>query len=211
MPRGNDPDAVQEFRDTHGITGNAEALIRAHRATQDPAVQQASLKQINAKATEELDLGEVEGQLEEGETLDSAVVRGNAIVAVVYDKEGRASKRVFPANDSYKAPAGASGQAVARAADQADAEMQAEVARLREERAQRLAEEAKKIDEEMNQELEKLREDAAKKVEEARKEAEEAEESESEEDKGKTAVTSVENDPGQGGGAKSKASRSTSQ
>jgi hypothetical protein len=129
-----DPDAQDEFRKRHGVLnpdvpiGNAEALQRAYRASQSRAVAKASLLPIDNAATADLDLDEVEGQLG-GDTFHAAAVRGNAIVVVAEDANGRVYKTVLPANDRYVAPP--EGDPAEEAASNSELAFQAEVAKLR--------------------------------------------------------------------------------
>lgn len=211
-----DPDAQAEFRKRHGVLnadipiGNAEALQRAHRASQSRAVQKASLLPVNNGATAELDLEELSGQLD-GDEVHAAAVRGNAIVVVATDsRSGRSYKTVLPANDKYVPPVEEAEDAAANAASNAElafqaqaaqlrAEMQAELDAFKEELFQQFAEKAQAAREDT---LDKAQEDA----EAAQKDAEEAQE----QAQGKPDVeTPAANDPSQGGGAKTDKSTST--
>lgn len=102
MPRGNDGAAAQaDLASQFGQFDNAQDLIDANRASYPQALRAASMQPLNAEATKELlaDTSKVESKLDDGESVaegDGAIaVRGNAVVVVVSDENGRLSKRVF--------------------------------------------------------------------------------------------------------------------
>lgn len=175
MPRGNDPAAAQDFRDAYGVYGNAEELIRAHMAAQDPAVKKASLLPVDSEATAELDLDKLTNDVEGDGEVVAAAVRGNAIVCVVEDEGGRTYKTVLPADDSYAPPAADSNSAIREAA-KLDVEHRDKLAALRAEQAQQLADERERLDEEFAAEAAKLREEQKKRLEKVKAEVADAEE-----------------------------------
>lgn len=204
-----DPDAQADFKRRHGIInsdiplGNAEALIRAHAVSQSRAVQKASLLSIDNEATANLDLDDLADKV--GATVLSAAVRGNAIVVVAEDENGRTFKDVLPANDRYVPPAEDAADAAAREMSQAELDFQAEVARLRQEQEAELAKMRAEMQDSFREQADKLREEilggASDRAVKAAEEAEKAQESTSTDDGG----TSVRNDPLQGGGPKQSA------
>jgi hypothetical protein len=202
MARGNDPQAAREFAAEYGASGNAEELIRAHKASISPEVSAASLRAVNNEATAELDLDSLAKKAGVEEVV-AAAVRGNAIVYV--DQDGR--KGVLPANDRYRAPKESPADAVVREQSAADLEMQDAVTQHRAKLAQQLAEEKERLDAEVAEELQKLREDHAKRIADAAKDAEkEAEKAAKKGDGPAVEVSGAGNDPSQGGGAKTKSS-----
>jgi hypothetical protein len=203
-----DPDAQDEFRKRHGVLnpdvpiGNAEALQRAYRASQSRAVAKASLLPIDNAATADLDLDEVEGQLG-GDTFHAAAVRGNAIVVVAEDANGRVYKTVLPANDRYVAPP--EGDPAEEAASNSELAFQAEVAKLRAE----FEAELEKVREELTKQFsEKVTDAREETLDQASEEAQKAQaEAEDDSEGGGESVAEVQsNDPEQGGGAKTRKS-----
>lgn len=95
MPRGNDSEAAaSELADRFGQgAGNAEELIQAHDRERSRELVAASMKEVDAEATEELDISKLEGP--NGEEVLSASVRGGAIVGVYEDENGRTHKRIL--------------------------------------------------------------------------------------------------------------------
>ena len=128
----------------YGEFQNAEELIRAHSASQDPALRRALLAPVDLEATEEVkgDLKAAAGKfdLAEGEKVVDAAVRGNALVAVIDAGNGQLYKAVTGANDDYEAPAVTPAEAAATAQADADRKLQAEAAKLRQENELEIAE-----------------------------------------------------------------------
>lgn len=157
-----DPDRHSDLIRRHGVinpdipTGNAEDLIRAHHAAQSRAVQKASLLPLDTEATAELDLDEIQSELGGDDEVLAAAVRGNAIVAVVADQNGRTYKTVLPANDRYVPP---EEDVVEVETTKAQADFQAEIAKLRAEHEAELAEVRAEHDEKLAKEIAKLREE----------------------------------------------------
>lgn len=208
MPRGHellaeDAEHVRNFTGQYGVHPNAEALLAAHRANLDPALEAASGKQIDGDATAKLDLSKIEP--ERGGVILSASVRGNAIVYVAEGEDGRTYKGMAPYNKSYAPPAEDPNEAAGRAAMRKETEyshiaavvnmnVEAEVEAFRAKLNEQAAEVLAKAREDLN-------EDAVKAAEEARSEAEAA--------KGKAGTdespakgASPPSDPAQGGGPK---------
>jgi peptidoglycan DL-endopeptidase RipA len=187
MPRTHellqeDPAARAEFTGQYGMHPNAEALVLAHQSSLDPAIEAASLKPVDAEATKELDLSSVEPELG-GKVLD-AVVRGNAIVYVAEDADGRTYKGLQP-TEGYEAPKTDPGGEAARAASKAAAKMarlsanananiEAKVAEYRAELQQQAAEALAEASEETQSEAQQAAEEAAEQAEAEAKEAAEA-------------------------------------
>jgi len=174
---------VQEFQQHHALRPNAEELISANATGFSSALRAAQYESIDAEATEELDLGEVGGMTAvTGETVSdvgepiSAAVRGNAIIVVVVQPDGRSTKLVVPANDDYKAPTETPAEAVQRAQAMSNVELTKEITELRDQMAVELAElraeREATVGEAVSAKSEELKERAA----EAAAEAEEAQE-----------------------------------
>lgn len=164
-----DPDSQSEFRKRHGIinsdipVGNAEALIRAHSLAQSRAVQKASLLAIDDDATADLDLDELSDQLG-GDEVQSAAVRGNAIVVVALDPNGRSYKAVLPANDRYVPPSEEDAETEARAASDAELRFQEEVVRIRREHEEELAAAKLEMQADMTAQIQQLREELSEQL-----------------------------------------------
>lgn len=208
-----DPDAAAEFRKRHGVLnsdipiGNAEALQRAFRASQSRAVSKASLLPIDNAATADLDLDELEGKLD-GDTLHAAAVRGNAIVVVAEDENGRVYKTVLPANDRYKAP-DEPGDAAEAAASNAELAFQAQVASLRAEFEAELEKVRAELQEKLSEKVSDAREQTQSQAEADAEKAREDAEASDEDGKGEAVADVQSNDPSQGGGAKTRRSTSS--
>ena len=205
MPRGNDPDARKEFLERYGTlnpdipTTNAEELIRAHNASQSKAVAQASLLPQDNEATAELDLEDLSDDA--GGNVLAAAVRGNAIVAVVEDANGRTFKTVLPANDKYKPPAEDPADAAQMEQAKADIDLQAELARQRAEFDEKIAEMRAEFEQKLGETAAEKQEEASERVAAAAEEAEKAQTEAAEETRG------AETAPAEGGGAKTRKSR----
>jgi len=181
MPRGHellqeDTAATAEFQGQYGIHPNAEALLLAHQASLDPALQAALMRPVDAEATAELELSEIEA--ERGGKVIDAAVRGDAIVYVAEGSDGQLYKAVTPANENYSPPVGSATDAAARAATRTEAEMgraaqvvNANIAAKLEERRAELAAQA---GEELAAYREELQGQAEAEVEEAAAAEEEA-------------------------------------
>jgi len=101
MARGNDAEAAAaEMQSQYGDAPNAEELIAAHRAAQDPRLHRASLSRIDQGATDALDLSSFD--VGEGEEVVAASVRGVHVIAVVEDARGNYSKRLMAVPESAK-------------------------------------------------------------------------------------------------------------
>ena len=109
-----------EFVGQYGIHPNAEALLLAHQASLDPALEAALLKPVDAEATAELDLESIEPE-QGGKVLDAAV-RGGNIVYVAEATDGRYYKGIVPAEDE-EAKAGDPAKAAERATTLAETKM----------------------------------------------------------------------------------------
>lgn len=182
MPRSHellqeDPQARAEFAGQYGMHPNAEALVLAHQASLDPALEAASLKPVDAEATKELDPSSIEPE-RGGRVLD-AVVRGGVIVYVAEGTDGRSYKGIqapddadLPQEDPSTAGLRAATKAEAKMAQlaaTANANIEAKVAEFRAELQQQAAEA-------LAEERESLQEEAQKAAEEAQEQAEEGEE-----------------------------------
>lgn len=178
MARGNDASAAtQEFVGQYGVHPNAEALVNAHRAASDPALERAQMTAIDAEKTAELDLSEIEAE-QGGEVLDAAV-RGNAIVYVAEGEDGRTYKGILPHSDKYKAPAGSAQANAERAALQGDVELARKGAEIQAKIDAEVEEARAAASEKYGQELQEFQQEQAEKAAEAAEvaqaEAEEAE------------------------------------
>jgi hypothetical protein len=164
-----------EFTGQYGIHPNAEALLLAHQAAQDPALEAASRKPVDDEATKELDLSSIEPS-GGGKVLD-AVVRGNAVVYVAQGPDGRTYKGFEP-REGYEAPAEDPSAAGLRAGSKAEMEMarltaiantniEAKVAEFRAELQEQAAEQLASAREEVQSEAEEAAEEAQKAAEES--------------------------------------------
>lgn len=175
MPRGGNDPAKGQFTDERGIADfgteirtsfgdfvNAEDLIRAHQANQDPALARAGLTQIDLDATDALDTKKASGKFDlgDGETLEAYAVRGNALVGVISDANGNLYKAVVGANADYKAPTLTPEQEASKAADDHARAIASEAARLRQEMNQALAEQRADLEAKMAEQIEKVKADA---------------------------------------------------
>ena len=139
--------AVQEFQEHHALRPNAEELISANSAGFSSALRAAQYESIDAEATDELDLEEIGGMTTvSGQTVSDvgkpvgASVRGNAIVVLVIQPDGRSTKLVVPANDDYEAPVETPAEAAQQAIALSNVELTKQVQELRDEMAAELAE-----------------------------------------------------------------------
>jgi hypothetical protein len=173
--------AIQEFRQSYGVSPNVESLIRANSLALSQAVREASYLPIDHKATDELSLDELSGKTTVGGssvgdlgTVVAAAQRGHAIVVVIQDKTGRLIKDVIPADDSYVAPKEPAAMAAARAQQEADSEIDRRVQELRDDMAVQIAELRQQINAQQGEEIAKLQEESGEKVQQAAQAAEEA-------------------------------------
>ena len=102
MPRGNDPEAAEEFEKEYGVQGNAESLIQQGRTIQSRELTAASLGRLDPVATNALDLDKVEKalDLEDEQTVLSAAARGGNVIALVENEDGRVNKQVLSREDA---------------------------------------------------------------------------------------------------------------
>ena len=133
MPGGHelltpDPQAEAAFAGQYGIHPNAEALLAAHRASFDPALEAALLKPVDQEATDELDLSEIEPA--QGGKVTAAAVRGGVIVYVAEGEDGRSYKAVQA--EDHEPPVKPADVAVSEAAVTVNANIEAKVAEFRE-------------------------------------------------------------------------------
>lgn len=172
MPRGDDTQAHAEFDAAavaqYGIHSNAQELIEAHRRSVNPAVQKASLLQVDEEATAEArdDLDDVASRFDlddDVKVLDVAV-RGNALIAAVEHPNGFIEKLVTGWNDKYVAPKLTPEQEADQVKSASDAQVAREVARLRAEFDQRLAEAKDDLSAQLSEQFARLRDDAASEV-----------------------------------------------
>jgi hypothetical protein len=132
MPKGHelltpDPEAEAAFAGQYGIHPNAEALLNAHRANVDPALEAALLKPVDEEATADLDPSEIEPA--KGGTVQTAVVRGGVIVYVAEGEDGRLYKGVQA--EGHEPPSGDADAAVSQAAATVNANIEKKVAEYR--------------------------------------------------------------------------------
>lgn len=94
MPRGNAPTDTAELADLFGSgQGRADDLIEAARERYSPEMEAAQLKNLDENASALLDKREVaEAAGVKPEAIESAGVRGDKVIAVVSDSDGRVSK-----------------------------------------------------------------------------------------------------------------------
>lgn len=148
MPRGNDIEGNAVWNEgaygQYGIFANAEEMINAHRAGVNHAVVKAQLLREDPEATAEaradLDASADKLDLLPGDKLVDCAVRGNALVGVVEDEQGRLRKVVGGWNSDYEAPK--LSDAERARADEAKARLaeQTEIARLRASHEKEMAE-----------------------------------------------------------------------
>jgi hypothetical protein len=178
MPSGNDTQEHEAFRSAvesqYGPYQNAEELIRSGQALQDRGLVRAGLTRPDAEATDEAnkDKKKTAGKFKNAPkdaTLESACVRGNALIGVFLTKSGDYVKVVTGANDSFESPTGTPEQEAERARAAADAEIAQEAARLRAETEDRIAKIRAEEEAKMASEIAKIQADAAKEVEKASK------------------------------------------
>lgn len=95
MARGNDAKAAErDLQATYSGAPNAEEMIKAQRNSVDRRVAEASLKPIDEGATAALDLSDFD--VNRGETVIAASVRGGYVIAVIEDENGDVlPKRLF--------------------------------------------------------------------------------------------------------------------
>lgn len=101
MPRGNAAASVSELADKFGAAdGRAEDLIAASRERYSVELETAQLRELDENATALLDKGEVaDAAGVKEEQVASAAVRGDQVVAVVSDTQGRTSKVLLELSD----------------------------------------------------------------------------------------------------------------
>lgn len=96
MPRGSDAEAAgAELKARTGMVPNAEDLIAANQARMTKELRAASLRPVDAEATNEMDESEAQGFLEGDRTAVSWAVRGPFVVVVSEDAEGTLEKSAF--------------------------------------------------------------------------------------------------------------------
>lgn len=176
---GNDrAAALRELQGQFGVHQNAEQLLQAHRARRDPAIAAASLKALDAKATDELDLTKI--KVPDGHTVEAASVRGGQVLYVAFDPYGNHYKGIEPYEKGKQSgPVESVVDATARAYDSAAVEIReatveqvAEVeAKVAEFRAKELEKLGKKLRDESEKTTEKTVADAEKEAKKAEKEA----------------------------------------
>jgi hypothetical protein len=95
MARGNDAKAAErDLQATYSGAPNAEEMIKAQRQSVDRRVAEASLKPIDEGATAALELDDFD--VNRGETIIAASVRGGYVIAVIEDENGEVlPKRLF--------------------------------------------------------------------------------------------------------------------
>src|SRR4051812_1806057 len=102
MPRGNDAtQAAVDLRGQYGTEANAEQLIRQHRLSVTPeqrAAMNIATTELDEKDHDKL-LKDLDGKVDDGETVVDAAVRGNYVQAVIEVESGRTYKRTFPVKD----------------------------------------------------------------------------------------------------------------
>lgn len=147
MPRGNDVEGNAQWNEqtlnAHGILGNAEDMIRAHRASIDRGLIKAMLiredEEASAEANADLDATAEKLDLLPGETLIAAAVHGNAVIGVLEHESGMVRKVIGGWNDKYVPPK----LSPAELAEAEDAKVHVavatEIARLREEHESQMA------------------------------------------------------------------------
>lgn len=100
MPRGNDSEAAgQEMKAKLGANPNAEDLIGYANRMMTPELRAASNRQVDQKATDELDASEAEGKVDDGQYVLSYAVRSPFLVVVSEDEEGYVTKQAFPLDE----------------------------------------------------------------------------------------------------------------
>lgn len=175
-----DTDARAQFNaaayEQYGIHANAEEMIEAHRRSINPALQKASLIQVDAEATEEAksDLkaaGKKLG-LRDGQTLIDVTVRGNAVIGVVEEEDGYVHKAVAGWTDDWVPPVLTPDQAAAQAQADQESLIRHEVDKLKAEYQGDLNDAITDLTTNFNEQLAKIRADAAKEVEKAQAKAE---------------------------------------
>jgi hypothetical protein len=159
----------------YGEFQNAEGLIQAHKSGIDPALTRALLSPVDLEATTEANesLKDTAGEfdLEEGQTLVSAAVRGNALVGVVENEDGSLSKVVTGANEDYEPPKLTPVEAAAAAQADYDRKLAAEAARLRQENELQIAEMRADLEAQQAEAIEKVKADLQSDLEDAQAEA----------------------------------------
>jgi hypothetical protein len=192
MPRGNDTEHAKTFnKDTtaqYGVFPNADEMIRAHRASIDPAVTRASLlsldEEATAEANEDLDaLADKVDGLAEGDTIIGAAVRGNALVVVFVDEQGWTHKAVGGWTDKYEAPELTPAEVTLQAEAKRDALVRTETARLQAEADAQIAEAKAEADARVSEAVAQIAEDAQAEVTAAQEAAAEGDDSGEPEDK----------------------------
>ena len=174
--------AVEEFQQHHALRPNAEELISANGAGFSSALRAAQYESIDADATDELDLDDVGGMTAvSGQKVSDvgkpvgASVRGNAIVVLVVQPDGRSTKLVVPASDDYEAPVETPAEASQRAIALSNVELTKQVQELRDEMAAELAELRAEREAETGEAIIAAQEELAEKAAAAAEEAEAAE------------------------------------
>jgi hypothetical protein len=125
MPAGNDASAAAaELADQIGSgSGNADALIKSTRSRYQGDLGQAQLQQAEDV---EVDLGAVAKAAGVESEILSATLRGDHVVFVYEDENGRAVKDVVAAEDLGKAPAAPKPEKKAKKSKKADEKAEAE-------------------------------------------------------------------------------------
>jgi hypothetical protein len=93
-PVTKDPDAARELQERYGVTGNAEALVRANALRFDAALRASQNLPRDKEATEKLSASKVASlaTVEEDQIHDYSV-RGPYLVVAYEDSSGRVQKR----------------------------------------------------------------------------------------------------------------------
>lgn len=186
MARGNDATAAErDLQATYSGAPNAEEMIKAQRNSVDRRVAEASLKPIDEGATAALDLSDFD--VNRGETVIAASVRGGYVIAVIEDETGNIlPKRLFDipkaaksASSNVPAPGGPktldrnvepAGDAAKKAAAEARKQRE-EAQKAQDEHAAAVAKQEQEAAEAERERVEKEAEERAAKAEAQRDEA----------------------------------------
>ena len=186
FPHLKDTESVrQEAASQHGPLTDAAAFLQSHKAAQSPDVAAASLRQVDfeetAKLKEDPDLAQskVTEALGEGYTVLDAVVRGDALSAVVVDDStGQTTHVAVGWNDRWKSLVASGADAEANVNAQAAAaesrlsgEIAAEIGRLVEEARVEISAKVAEAGAKVREEIDKIRQERIEEIEEKREEA----------------------------------------
>lgn len=172
MPRGNDARAADaELFSQYGVHGNAAGLVRAHAASQDPAVKRAGRIPVDEGATEEYKAqkgwqkkaAEKLG-LPEGCEVEDVAVRGNALSVVYTDQFGDVRKGVGAANENYVAPKLTAVEQARFEAGKVEAQVAQETARLAAELRERIDTQAADLRAEFEETMAQVKADHAERM-----------------------------------------------